>query len=356
MRLLIVSLSNRRRGSEVHAHELAGALRRSGFQVDQIALVEYPDPRSCLDIETLGRTWRSPVTLYRLRRRAKLADLVVAFGSFTLPACVIALVGTGTPVVYHEIGDPLDRNRGRTRAARRGNLLRRVQGIVVMWQGAAQSLSDLFGVPRERITVIPNARSADDFPLVTEQARSMAREEFGFASTDRVVAIVGALGNVKRVDRAIRVIAEDPTLHLLVAGEGSLRSDLEDLANRLTPGRVKFLGSVTPVRYVYAAADCLILTSRSEGMPGVAIEAGLSGIPVVAASVGGVATVIGDPSMGRLVGDDIVSYVKAIQEVLEEKSVPNISARDWCRLHFDWDTVTNPWVELVTNLVHQNSG
>ena len=65
-----------------------------------------PQGRRRIDVPLLGKKplgWR---TLRELRRRAKDVDVVIAYGSTTLPACAISMLGLSTPFLYRSIGDP----------------------------------------------------------------------------------------------------------------------------------------------------------------------------------------------------------------------------------------------------------
>jgi glycosyltransferase involved in cell wall biosynthesis len=53
------------------------------------------------------------------------------------------------------------------------------------------------------------------------------------------------------------------------------------------------VGMIEDTRAVLHAADVLLCTSRTEGVPGVLIEAALCGLPVVTTDVGGVSSVVG---------------------------------------------------------------
>jgi glycosyltransferase involved in cell wall biosynthesis len=64
---------------------------------------------------------------------------------------------------------------------------------------------------------------------------------------------------------------------------------------------VRFLGVQNQVANFMNAGDVVTLTSDSEGMPAVLLEAGLLGRPVVATRVGGVAECVLDGKTGVLV-------------------------------------------------------
>jgi len=76
---------------------------------------------------------------------------------------------------------------------------------------------------------------------------------------------------------------------LLLAGDGSLRAELEQRAEQLgVADRVRFLGTRCDVPDLLEAADVTVLTSDWEGMPIAVLESLAAGRPVVASDVDGV--------------------------------------------------------------------
>lgn len=109
-----------------------------------------------------------------------------------------------------------------------------------------------------------------------------------------------------------RVVDAVPEAHLLLVGEGPLRSSVSALVDEAgLKQRVTFAGSMPDAARLTAIADVLVLPSLREGLPGVILEAGVAGVPVVAYDVGGVKEVVKDGVTGVVVpmGD-----VKALTE------------------------------------------
>jgi len=82
---------------------------------------------------------------------------------------------------------------------------------------------------------------------------------------------------------------------------------IEQLRAGLAPGDpIEFTGPTDDVRPHLAWADVLLLVSRTEGLPGVVLEAAAAGVPAVAFDVGGVSDVVRDGVTGLLVprGDE----------------------------------------------------
>jgi glycogen(starch) synthase len=106
------------------------------------------------------------------------------------------------------------------------------------------------------------------------------------------------------LDAFAKVRGRFPHLRLTVAGDGYLRPDLERLAQDLeVRGSVDFLGWVAPehVAAVIDTATMVVMPSRTEGIPLVAIQAALMARPVVATRVGGNPEIVRHRETGLLV-------------------------------------------------------
>ncbi|MBI2490742.1 MAG: glycosyltransferase family 4 protein, partial [Candidatus Rokubacteria bacterium] len=111
-----------------------------------------------------------------------------------------------------------------------------------------------------------------------------------------------------------------PAARLLLVGDGPARAALEARARALGVGdRVLVTGATPDVAGHLAAADVLAAPSRNEGMGRALIEALALGLPVVGAAVGGIPSVLGDGSCGRLVPpDDPAALAAALAEVARD--------------------------------------
>lgn len=133
--------------------------------------------------------------------------------------------------------------------------------------------------------VLNNAVRAQNYRFDIDR-REAARHNLGLPSDAHVVIDVGRLEPVKNHAFLIEIFAmlhqEDPSMVLLLAGDGSLKSQLQQEANELNvAGSVKFLGFRDDVAELLQAADVFVMPSLHEGLPFVAIEAQASGLPCV---------------------------------------------------------------------------
>lgn len=349
LRVLHVLTSDQRRGAELSAVMLQTEFRRRGHLADAVALASQPGDAALDDVRVLGPRRLAFRALRRLREAAASVDVVLAHGSSSLPACAVALAGPGCPpFVYANIGDPLFWANSWPRRRRVRLLLSRAAAVAAISTGAREVLETQFGVAPDRLMVIPNGRMLEDFPFADRAARRAARARLGLEVDAEVVVVLGALTEEKRVDVALRAWSQMMGT-LLVAGDGPERESLKQLASQVAPGRTRFLGQVTDTRTLLAAADALLLTSDSEGAPGVLIEAGLTGLPVVATDVGFVRDIVNDGVTGVVVPPDAPAATRAaLRSVLRDRAGMGERARAHCAEKFDMLEVATAWESLLT--------
>jgi glycosyltransferase involved in cell wall biosynthesis len=350
LRVLHVVSSTDRRGAETSALELCRALSESGCEGSTVALA--PGSVGGLDLPVLGPSRFAPGTIRALSRACRGHDAVVAHGSSTLPAVALATLRLRTPFLYRSVGDPsawatTPGRRTRVRAA-----ARRASRVVALWRGSAALWNEVLAVPAERIEVIPNSVPADRFPLATSGDRARARSALDLPAEGPVALILGALSPEKRVDLAIRAVAALRDVTLAVVGDGAQRESLEQLARSLVGPRVRFYGSTEQPWVALAAADVLLLPSDTEGQPAVAIEAGLTGLPVVATRTGGLPEIVLNGKTGVLVeAGDLDGMMIGTRTCIEKRDPWGETAREHCLRNFALERITGKWSELLQSVI-----
>ena len=106
--------------------------------------------------------------------------------------------------------------------------------------------------------------------------------------------------------------------------------------------------------------DLVVLPSRSEGLPGVLIEALAHGQPVVATPVGGVADIITSELHGRMVPvDSVQELAEAIVEILGadlRNTSDALARRKYVAEKFSIERYVERFDELVAETLRQRSG
>ena len=226
----------------------------------------------------------------------------------------------------------------------------RAARVVALTDTAAAEMERRYHVPSEKLAVIPNGASATRHQPCTPDDRAAARRGLGLADDATVLVVIGALSPEKGVDVAISALATMPSVQLVVVGDGPQRGALENLAATIASDRVHFTGALENPSVAFDAADVLVLPSRTEGLPGVLIEAGLHGLPSVAADVGYVREIILDGTTGIVVDpDNPAALADGFARVCHLTDAGR-AALERCRRAFELGGIAERWCQLVQSI------
>ncbi|MGI5838858.1 MAG: glycosyltransferase [bacterium] len=162
------------------------------------------------------------------------------------------------------------------------------------------------GTPSRKIAVIRNGIDTGVGRSPDSAAVAAVRLSLGITPAERLVGVVGRLVPVKAYDdfltAAARIGAVRADVKFLVTGDGPGEEALREQARALgITGRVVFAGFRRDVPLLLAGLDVFVISSVSEGLPLVLLEAMAAGRPVVCTAVGGIPEVVTDGENGLLV-------------------------------------------------------
>jgi glycosyltransferase involved in cell wall biosynthesis len=170
------------------------------------------------------------------------------------------------------------------------------------------------GVPEDRCVLVENAIDVAEF--TRRRTRGEAKRVLGLCPDRIWVGAVGRLSAEKGFDLLIsavdQLLGTGLDVGLVIAGDGEMRRPLEALIARLGRGdRIYLVGYRPDVRDLYEALDVFALSSLSEGLPNVVLEAMALNVPVVATRIAGIPNVIDDGVNGLVVGPGSVPDLTA---------------------------------------------
>ncbi|HEX5694851.1 MAG TPA: glycosyltransferase, partial [Acidimicrobiia bacterium] len=302
-RLLIVTATDRRRGAEVFTRRLGDGLATRGWMVQTVSLTTSGDSRS-VDVEALtdvssarpGRFNRRISSALSQRIREFEPDLILANGGSTLRYGALATLLSHVPMVYIAIGEPDYWIRSALSRAANRWMLARARRVLAVCEATAQQLVALDPSLAGRVFVTYTGVPDEMFGHRPRNGNGQLR-----------VVMVGSLSEEKDPSLALRTIARVPSTLFRVVGAGPLAERLREEARQLgVEDRVELVGAVDDVVPHLQWADILLLTSRTEGLPGAILEAGAASVATVALDVGGVREAVGDGVTGIVVapGDE----------------------------------------------------
>lgn len=265
--------------------------------------------------------WRSvlPTVRHVIERAAP--DVVISY--WTWPdgaAAAHAARACGAPVVMMVGGSDvlvLARRAGHRRRVAR--TLAQAAAVVPVCEHLRRQIVTL-GVPPERIAVVQRGVDGDIF---SPGSQADARVRLGSCHVDPMLLWVGRLSYVKGPDLLLDALEQLTSAGLrrwrcTIVGDGPLRHRLMRRVERgALAGLVTFIETLPPrvLADWYRAADALVISSRSEGVPNVLYEAKACGTPVVATNVGDVSTFVDEQDRVVPAGDTM-QLAAAIAEVL----------------------------------------
>lgn len=175
--------------------------------------------------------------------------------------------------------------------------------VIVISNIIARHMVDDFGVPCERIRLVPRSVDLEKFKFISPEKKR--KKEFNVGIIGRITPLKGHLDFIKAMAKVSRQVTH---LKIWIVGDApasrlGFKEELQVLIRRLGLSHcTEFLGNQRDVAGVLSNLDLLTLaTTAQEAFGRVIIEAQASGVPVVATRVGGVVDIIEDEKTGLLV-------------------------------------------------------
>ncbi len=185
------------------------------------------------------------------------------------------------------------------------------------------------GTPGGLVRCVFNGVTADEFDPIARAADA----------TDLIY--VGEFRYIKGADLLIDAVArlrlDGKPVTLTLAGDGEELANLKAQVQRLgLTEAVRFIGHVK-ARHGFAQGKVLVVPSRADSMPYVAIEAAAAGIPMVAANVGGIPEIFDAHSDALFAPNMVGAMADAIETALDNPEPARLRAkslRERVFLHF----------------------
>jgi glycosyltransferase involved in cell wall biosynthesis len=203
------------------------------------------------------------------------------------------------------------------------------------------------GRTRWPAALIPNGVAVDRFaPGAAERAR------FDLPEGVPLVLMVSALIESKRVIDGMRAVAAIPDAHLVCAGDGPQRDEVNALAATLLPGRfTRLTVAAADMPALYRSADAFMHLSLDEPFGNVFIEAMACGLPVIGHESARTRWIVGD-QQSLCDTTDREALVAAIRQGLGvRKAISSVSQARAQR--FAWPNISREYRDFLQQVVER---
>lgn len=230
----------------------------------------------------------------------------------------------------------------------------RADRFIVLSKAFRDQLCHGYGVPADRVHVIPGGVETDTFkPMDVVEAR----QRLVWPQKQKILVCVRRLARRMGLENLIEAFGQatvnHPDAKLMIGGQGPLREELEQQVQRAGLSEsVKFLGFIPDATLpaVYAAADLSIVPSSAlEGFGLISLESLACGTPVLVTPVGGL------PDTVNGLGNDLVLKGTSTEHIANglrtwlDGSL-KLPSREACRAHvlrsFTWDHIATQVCEV----------
>ena len=219
---------------------------------------------------------------------------------------------------------------------------------------ATLSFEDRGAVPKNGMRAVYNGIDLNNFYRHTN-ARIDLNKDLGISNEVKILLAVGRFNKEKdypNLLQAIQILKKQNSFSfkLLVAGDGELRSLLEQKINELSiDDEVVLLGRRSDIPELMSAADLFVLSSKYEGFSLVVAEAMACKCLVVATDCGGVAEVLNAPDFLVLPCDSLALANKIKYTLSMNKDIKSdIIHKNIERVHneFSLDSIVDKWIDI----------
>lgn len=173
------------------------------------------------------------------------------------------------------------------------------------------------------------------------------------------ILFIGRLIPRKGFQRVVRALPKLRTLakypfEIEVVGSGAARQHLDVLAEELgVADLIRYVGTVSydELEKSYQYADIFVLTSLSEGMPSVILEAMGCGLPIIASDVGGNNEIVSEGKNGFLIkGDDVDLIAQRLASLINDATLRQSmgAASRTASADYDWQKIMDSYLKLYT--------
>lgn len=208
---------------------------------------------------------------------------------------------------------------------------------------------------RSRMVHVPHG--FDDKALTLP--KEAARQKFNLPLDRILLGCAARLHPHKRLDAAIRLLPDQPSWHLALAGQGADKSRLRQLADELkVSDRLHLIGEITPRQMAefLAALDVFVFPTQAETFGLAAVEAANAGVPSVVTDLPVLREVLsfeGKPTALFVDASDHTKLSAAVSRLLTDQQLSDELRQNakGLKLRYSVDAMVEEYVRILGQVI-----
>jgi glycosyltransferase involved in cell wall biosynthesis len=293
--------------------------------------------------------------LYKIFRREKPDVVHIHHVPLFIQAYLPARLAGIKRIVLTEHSNHLTINESRLKKLSRF-FSKRADVVTTIHDGLREFFINDLGVSANKVIAVPNGVDVNKFsPRQVDEGKS---EVAGLDPDKFVISCVGRLVPEKDHENLLnaikRLVDSGMTdFEVVIVGDGPRFDEVQRIIEKLgISPYVKMLGARNDVVDILKGTDVVVLSSKTEGLPMVLIEAMAAGVPCVATAVGGIPQLLSDGAGVVVPAKDSESLAGAIKDLYENRDrLKEIGPRARQRIveGYDIDHVVDCYLSVFGN-------
>ena len=239
-------------------------------------------------------------------------------------------------------------------------IVRSTDRIVAVSEDAKNALIRIAGIDPNKVVTIANGIDIEEHSKEIDIREK--KREIGILDEDFIIGNVARLSGEKDHNNLLEaffiVLQKFPNIKLVLVGDGPLRRELEDKAQRLgIKERTLFSGFRRDVPELLKTFDVFVLSSITEGTSMTILEAMAAGLPVVATNVGGNPEIVVNEKTGIIVPPkDPPALAEAIIRIMSDRNLAEAmgaAGRERVKKLYSSDRMVREYEELYQNILEK---
>ncbi|MEZ4664188.1 MAG: glycosyltransferase family 4 protein [Caldilineaceae bacterium] len=235
--------------------------------------------------------------------------------------------------------------------------------LIVCSRYMIQELGAFFGIPANKVSVIPNGVDMELLHPCPPETAAHLRKQYA-PNGERLLFFVGRITHEKGLQVLLaampKILQKHPNTRLLAAGKNSEK--MWERAHELgVADHVDFLGYITNEErdHLYQVVDAAVFPSLYEPFGIVALEAMAQGCNVIASDVGGLSEVVHHTQNGLTVyPNDPDSVTWAVDQLFSGPEAARRYkdlARHQVQTRYNWDTIACHTLKFYEHVITERS-